>query len=56
MQTVPSGAHSKNAGGRVKGKQVKILYDLVTVSGERFATSMGQSLGNTGKTAARKDP
>ena len=41
-------------GQGVKGKQVQILYDLVTVRVESFGVAlMAQSLVKTGKTAVR---
>lgn len=41
-------------GQGVKGKQVQILYDLVTVTVESFGVAlMAQSLVKTGKTAVR---
>ena len=53
MQLVPA----SEKGGRIKGKQVRSLYDLVTVYGEGAAWVIGgQPLAKAGKAAAHEDP
>ena len=52
-----SGAVSSGLfGGQVKGKQVKVLYDLVTVSGEQKARCVHAVTGKPGRRLLCEDP